>query len=176
VARALTLLLLAMAAPASAADADAEAKAHFEAGRQLYQSGDYRGAAREFDQGYKLAPRPQFLLNLGQAYRKLGDARAAREAYARWLAETPKGDPDRAEVEQVMAEMAAAAPATAPATPAATATAPAPVENRSVLRRFWWLWPIAGALLVGAAVLAIVVAAQPSGCSFGTIGCLDARR
>jgi len=52
----------------------AEARVHFEAGTDHYAAGRYEEAIRRFQAGYALVPRPNFLVNIGQAYRKLGSA------------------------------------------------------------------------------------------------------
>ena len=81
------------------------ARTHFEAGRALYQLGNYNEALREFAAGYQLAPRPQFLLNLGQCYRKLDDLPNAREMYQRYLHDAPASDPERPQAQQILAEI-----------------------------------------------------------------------
>src|SRR3954452_3835806 len=49
----------------------ARAQARFAAGTVLYNAADYRGAITEFEAGFAIAPRPAFLVNIGQAWRKL---------------------------------------------------------------------------------------------------------
>ncbi len=86
-------------------DKEERARAHFEAGRVRYNLGDYPAAVREFADGYRLVPRPQFLVNLGQAYRRLGQLERAREMYNRFLADTPAGDRSRPQVKVLIAEI-----------------------------------------------------------------------
>ena len=62
-------------------DRESRARAHYEVGLGMYHLGNYRDAIREFSAGYELSPRPQFLINLGQAYRKLGELDKAREMF-----------------------------------------------------------------------------------------------
>jgi tetratricopeptide (TPR) repeat protein len=101
-------LLAALAGPARAdEDTDTRARAHYEIGLGLYRLGDYRAALREFAAGYELAPKPGFLINLGQTYRKLGDLAHARDMYRRFLAEVPASDPARAQAQQVLVEIEA---------------------------------------------------------------------
>src|SRR3954467_11063977 len=94
---ALVVMVLACAGHAQAQTDDpvASARTHFEAGRALYQLGNYNDALREFAAGYELAPRPQFLLNLGQCYRELDDLQHAREMYQRYLHDAPPTDAER---------------------------------------------------------------------------------
>lgn len=90
---------------ARAEDATARAKACFERGSARYQRGDYEAAAREFEAGYALAPRPLFLVNLGQAYRQLGQLERARDVYRRFLASAPPTDPQRASVDRIVIDL-----------------------------------------------------------------------
>lgn len=65
------------------------AREHFEAGRALYQLRNFPDAAREFRAGYELSSRPEFLINLGQAYRMLGRLDDARAQFRRYLDDAP---------------------------------------------------------------------------------------
>jgi hypothetical protein len=87
-------------------DNQQRARGHYEIGQGLYRLGDYRAAIKEFAAGYELARKPGFLVNLGQSYRKLGELGHAREMYERFLATVAAGDPKRAQVEAVLAEIA----------------------------------------------------------------------
>ncbi len=192
---ALVVAVIACAASARAQTDDpvARARTHFEAGRALYQLGNYDEALREFAAGYQLAPRPQFLLNLGQCYRKRDDLANARAMYQRYLHDAPASDPERPQAEQILAEIdkqiadrqaasappaaapiAAPAPANPPAPVAAALTATAPPRRRSWIKRNWWILP-AGAAVVGLAVgLGVyygVRAADP--CSGANLACWD---
>jgi tetratricopeptide (TPR) repeat protein len=170
----LVLALLAGQARAEGTSEDAlqRAHTHFEAGRALYKLGNFTEAAREFASGYELAPRPGFLLNLGQCYIALHDLPKAREMYQRWLHDAPAGDPERhqaedilAEIERKLAQSPAAATASGPEgtrtgeapppllpTTTATATAIRSGERpRPWIKRHWWIIP-AGLIVAGAAV------------------------
>jgi tetratricopeptide (TPR) repeat protein len=152
-------------------DALQRAHTHFEAGRALYKLGNFSEAAREFASGYELAPRPGFLLNLGQCYIAMHDLHKAREMYQRWLHDAPDNDPERRQAEDILREIERklAAP---PSEPAATAAgpegtrsgetpppliAPAPTTlhagapPRPWIKRNWWLIPVS-LVVVGAAV------------------------
>jgi tetratricopeptide (TPR) repeat protein len=121
------------------------ARTHFEAGSALYRVGNYTDALREFQLGYKLAPRPRFLLNIGQCHRKLDDLPQARAALQRFLDEAPPDAAERGQVKELLAdverEIAARPPKPAPAPEPVVATpppapvamvvaAPAPKKNR----------------------------------------------
>jgi tetratricopeptide (TPR) repeat protein len=173
-------------------DPVARARTHFEAGRALYTLGNYEEARREFAAGYQLAPRPQFLLNLGQCYRKLDDLQHAREMYQRYLHDAPATDPERPQAEQILAEIdtqiadrqaalrAAPPPASPPPAPAVSApaanalTATAPPPKKSWARRNWWVFPVA-AVVVGVGVgLGVYYGTRaPDPCSSANLSCWD---
>jgi tetratricopeptide (TPR) repeat protein len=192
-------IVLAAAAPAHAeGDREQRARAHYEVGLGMYHLGNYREALREFSAGYELSPRPQFLINLGQVYRKLHDLDRAREMFARYLAQTPKDAPDRHDVQQLLEEVEreraqapppvsteppppdAPAPSLTPAAtpaPASLVAAPAAPPRRSAIRRYWWTIPV-GAVVLGAAVgLTLYFTLPPSqvACTSATINCVDLR-
>jgi tetratricopeptide (TPR) repeat protein len=169
------------------ADAVARARTHFEAGRALYNLGNYTDAIREFSAGYHDVPKPQFLVNLGQCYRKLNDLPKAREMYKKFLAEATPDDPDREQVRQIVADLdaqiAAAPPPPPPEPPPPTAT---PVQQAAAvtseapprkpwIKRNWWVIPV-GAVVVGAALgVGLYYGLQPKGvdCSAASLGCID---
>ncbi|HWE30324.1 MAG TPA: tetratricopeptide repeat protein [Polyangia bacterium] len=185
-------------------DTVARARLYFETGRLLFDQGDYEQAAKKFSAGYDLVPRPQFLLNMGLCYQKLEQLDKARALYQRFLSAAPADDPDRAHATQWMAEVDAKiaatrpaptpepapepAPATAPpATPSPpavttaqnpganlTVTTTAPPQKKSFIRRNWWIFPVAGVVVAGAAV-GIYFAARPSNPCSGVTPCLDLR-
>jgi hypothetical protein len=178
---ALMAVVCAGLAHADSGDPLARARTHFEAGRALYNLANYRDAIREFSAGYALAPRPQFLVNLGQAYRKLGEYDKARAWFVRYLAEAPADDPERAQAGQIVLELdrqlaehpssaassaASSAPSSSevappgeaqapqPASPSLTVVTPAPPPARraSFARRHWWIFPTVAVVAAGVAV------------------------
>jgi tetratricopeptide (TPR) repeat protein len=114
---ALSALLLAPAAeppaPAAAPVTQAEpqdpsfqrARQHFEDGNAHYTAGRYAAALEEFQAGYRLVPRPSFLLNMGQTYRKLEDLPKAKEAYIAYLRTLPDNSPLRAQIAQIVVDI-----------------------------------------------------------------------
>lgn len=171
-------------------DQVARARTHFEAGRALYQLGNYTEALREFAAGYQLAPRPQFLLNLGQCYRKLDDLGRAREMYQRYLHDAPASDPERPQAQQLLGEIdqqiaehkAASAPPPSTGPPPVVVAAPAslaltqaaPPPRKSWIKRNWWIIPV-GAALVGVGVgLGVYYGTRtPDPCSGANLACWD---
>src|SRR4051812_34943328 len=87
------------------ADVESRARGHYEIGLGLYRLGDYRAALKEFAAGYELMPKPGFLVNLGQTYRKLGQLARARDMYKQFLGAVPANDPQRPQAEKVLAEI-----------------------------------------------------------------------
>jgi hypothetical protein len=83
----------------------ARARSHFDAGNGYYASGLYQDAIREFQAGYALVPRPSFLVNLGQAYRKVGNLDRAKESYVSYLRSLPADSPLRDQALRVLAEI-----------------------------------------------------------------------
>jgi tetratricopeptide (TPR) repeat protein len=191
-------------AAAQSGDAVARARTHFEAGRALYNLGNYTDAIREFSAGYQLAPRPPFLINLGQCYRKLGDLEHAREMYVKFLEESPPEDPDRAQVRQVLSDLDAeiarqpakpkprgemmpaapypdrpspgSEPRVTPAPAAAVVVAAPPPEKKPFIKRHWWIIPVS---IVAAAGLGLglglgLTAASGVNCDAASLGCVYA--
>jgi tetratricopeptide (TPR) repeat protein len=189
------LIFLAPSLRAEEKDPTARAKLYFETGRLLYKQGDYEQAAKQFNAGYVLLPRPQFLLNSGLCYQKLEQLDKARDHYQRFLSEAPPDDPDRerankwlGEVEVMLAAQRAVreqqrqnepsvAPIIAPAprNSGVTLTAAPPPPRQSFVRRNWWIFPVAGVVVAGA-VVGIVLGVRASGPSCNNMpGCLDFR-
>ena len=143
----LVLALTALTTRAGAApgrdDVQAQARTHFERGLTLYRQERYQAALEAFERGYALAPRPRFLVSIGQCHRRLGSLAAARDAFRRFLVAVPADDPDRARVGAMLREVEAAlaaepapaaepppanaaGPVAEPPAPSAAAPAPAP--------------------------------------------------
>src|SRR5262245_64281687 len=89
-----SLLIVALALRAAHADpaTDQLAKQRYEHAKQLVAARQFAAAFDEFSAGYDLSNRPQFLFNMGECKRALGDAPAARQLYQRYLLASPHGD------------------------------------------------------------------------------------
>ncbi|MCK6548415.1 PEGA domain-containing protein [Myxococcota bacterium] len=90
------LSALVFAAEPPTPEAVDEAKKYFEAGRQAYEAGDYLAAALAFEGAQRLAPRPQIVFSMAQAYRQQWSVdrdpsklRRALELYDQYLVEVP---------------------------------------------------------------------------------------
>ncbi|HEX3476701.1 MAG TPA: tetratricopeptide repeat protein [Kofleriaceae bacterium] len=163
----LALLVVALAARGAAADdaATRNAKRHFERGQKLYALTKFREALDEYQQAFDARQLPDFLFNIGQCYRNLGDYDSAIFSYKKYLAAEPDA-PNRAQVELLIADLQdrkdqedarrfalqpppPPAPAPAPGPPPAAAiTAPSspPIYTR------WWFWTSIGVVAAGAGV------------------------
>jgi tetratricopeptide (TPR) repeat protein len=195
------VLLLAVFATAARAEDEAtfRAKAHFEAGRALFTLGNYPDAVREFVAGYQLSPRPQFLINIGQTYRLMGELDKAHDAFQKYVATSAADDAYRKQVietvlpelereiaqKQSAQEAVRAPPPTSGVTaPAAASVArtdsatPSDATRPSRLRKLWWTIPlgvvVAGGLAVG--IYFGVREGTANRCNAYELGCLDASR
>jgi tetratricopeptide (TPR) repeat protein len=121
---ALSLLLALAFADAAAADPP-DARALYEHGTTLYDLGQYREAAHEYEAAFKLHQSPPLLFNIAQAYRLGGDPANALRAYRSYLRRSPDAT-NRAEVTQYIAtcekQLAAAPKVSEPPPPAEPTT------------------------------------------------------
>ena len=133
-------VLATVLAGATAARADeAEGRRHWKAGQDLYQQKRFLEAAREFEAGYAVAPRPLFLMNIGHAYRRANELARAKQAYEALLRLQPDL-PQRNEVDEYIKSINDALQAndTSPpdpfirGTPPAPRATPAPTPSRAV--------------------------------------------
>ncbi len=81
----------------------AEARKHYDAGVAHYKVGEYTDAAAEFEEAIALRPMPQWLFNLASAYRAAKQPDKALENYRKYLDAAPD-TPNRAQVQQRIAE------------------------------------------------------------------------
>jgi tetratricopeptide (TPR) repeat protein len=172
---------------ASPGDATARARAHYDIGLGLYNLGNYEEALREFSAGYALSPLPGFLINLGQAYRKLHQPAKAKEMWQHYLDQVSAEDPFRPRVRELLSEVEreTTPPPPSPSLPGATAataaaprpiTAPAQAGHLRRNRLLAVLLPVTAAVLAGVAI-GVYFAARPSDCgSVGAGYCYDLRR
>jgi hypothetical protein len=192
------VLVLAAAASSAARAAPSQeelARSHFVAGEEEYARGRWQEALHEFQLGYALSPRPEFLINFAQVYRKLGDYDAATRECQKYLATAPPSElaaQAQRLLEQIKAEQAHAPPPPAPPPskpPAPVVTAPAPVVTAPALvappppppkqkSRVWIAPVVVSCVLVAAAAVTIgVVFGVPPRDTFKTtpLGTVDFR-
>jgi len=87
--------------------ADAQARAHFRAGRSLYDLGRFAQAAQEFESAYRLAQRPELLFNAYVAYRDANDLDGAVRSLGAYL-DLVQDAPDRVNLQARLASMSEA--------------------------------------------------------------------
>ena len=189
----LIVLLLALAAPivAHAAPSQEElARSHFVAGEEEYARGRWQEALREFQLGYALSPRPEFLINFAQVYRRLGDYDAAARECQRYLATAPPSElAAQAErlLQQIRDEQATVSPPPPPPPPPPK-PAPAPVIVAPAIvappppppkkKRTWIAPVVVSCVLVAAAAVTVgLVFGLPARDTFKTapLGTVDFR-
>ena len=101
-------------APAEAStDPKQQAKELYEEGKRLYNVGEFDRAIAAWKKGYELHPSPDFLFNIGQAYRRKPENRQALFFYQRYLREKPNAA-NRPEVETIIKELEEAVAAETP--------------------------------------------------------------
>jgi tetratricopeptide (TPR) repeat protein len=166
----------------------ADARAHYEKATTAYALGRYAEAAGEFEQAFALKPDPALLYNAAQAYRLAGRRDRALELYRNYLRVFGRRAEHASDVEWHIAELEKLGTAAPPPPPVENATAappaplaataqglvappalvaapalvappapPAAAASRPVYER-WWFWAGAGAIIVGAVVVGVVLA------------------
>jgi tetratricopeptide (TPR) repeat protein len=124
----------------------------FQLGAKLYQAGDYEQAIAAFQRANVLAPSPEYLHNIAQAYRRLGDCGLALKYEREFVRQAPEAQ-SRAPVQQQLQDLEACAnavPVMVPPTASEAKQAPLATPPRQSL-----LWGLAlgigeAGLLVGA--------------------------
>jgi tetratricopeptide (TPR) repeat protein len=185
-------LLLALWAGVAVAQTNAQledARMHHKKAVVHFNLDEWKDAAAEFKEAYRLHSDPLFLFNIGQCYRKLGDQGEALSYYKKYLRTAPHAA-NRAEVErrveELEAAMAAASksreapppnvlappdaqdlPRAAPSLPdfvppppaAVVATQPLPPEPAPVYKR-WWFWAGVGGAVAAGVTAAVLLSAS----------------
>jgi tetratricopeptide (TPR) repeat protein len=102
----LALFAVVLAARVAAADdaATRSAKRHFDRAQKLYAVAKFRDALDEYQKAFEAKPLPDFLFNIGQCHRNLGDYDAAIFSYKKYLTSAP-GAANRAQVEQLIDDL-----------------------------------------------------------------------
>lgn len=151
--RLLVLLSLCAIAPSSArADdpATRAAKRHFERGEKLFALARFDEALDEYQKAFDAKPLPDFLYNIGQCYRNLGDYDQAIFSFKKYLKLEPDAT-DRDKVEKLIDELETKqqrgeGQKLIKKTPPPPEDKPAPHKP---IYKEWWFW--AGVGVVGVA-------------------------
>jgi tetratricopeptide (TPR) repeat protein len=142
-----------------------EAKRHLDAGLRAFAVQDYAQAISEFQAGFEIDPRREFLYALGQAERMSGDCEKAIRSYDAFLLTNPpdrQAEPARQNLKRCKDELAAktapAPPKPEPAPepmpqPVVTPVAPPPPRP---IDKPWYADAWGDALVVGGTVTLVV--------------------
>ena len=170
----LTLLAIAgsaVAAPAAATREDKQAaKAHYARAKKLYDADNYADARDEFRQAYDSVPEAEFLFNIGQCSKMLGDWDDASKNFHAFLEARPaqhaQVDQKIAEVDKEIADREARKhPVVAPKPVEPVKVVVAKQEPPPPTPRPKWFWPAigGGAALVVILTIVIIAAAVSTG-------------
>lgn len=139
------------------------AKRHFERGEKQFALGKFDEALDEYQKAYDAEPIPDFLFNIGQCHRNLGDYEAAIFSFKKYLKLAPDAE-NRDKVEEYISELEeeqqkgnSARLGLVKKTP----ETPPPSGSTPVYKK-WWFWT--GLVAVGAAGgVGYYVATRPEG-------------
>jgi hypothetical protein len=129
-----------------------ETQARYARGLERFGARDYAGAIADFEAGYAIEPRREFLFAEGQAKRLAGDCKGAVALYQRFLATTPS--PVQANATQIALGRCAQHLADHPDIVVVEPPKPLPPPPPAPLK--WWLDPV-GLAASGAGVVALGV-------------------
>src|SRR5689334_18091434 len=102
-----TLPVRATYAAASAEEAGMKrAQAHFKKGEKLFALGRFEDALAEYQKAFEEYPLPEFLFNIGQCHRNLGDYDEAIFSFRKYLRLKPDAE-NREATEELIAELEA---------------------------------------------------------------------
>ncbi len=123
------------------------AKRHFDRGQKLFTLGKFDEALDEYQKAYDASPLPDFLYNIGQCHRNLGDYEQAIFSFKRFLQLDPDA-PNREKVEIIIDELEdklehQGAKKKDPPPP------PPPHAESTPVYKKWWFWT--GIAVVGVA-------------------------
>jgi tetratricopeptide (TPR) repeat protein len=128
-----------------------DARRHFDRGEKLYALTRFSDALDEYQKAFDARPIPDFLFNIGQCYRNLGDYDAAIFSYRKYLKLAPDA-PNREQVEQLITDLEAKQDQSDTRRLGLQRTrAPAPPDRAPdrPIYATWWFWT--GVVVVGAA-------------------------
>lgn len=172
----LLLLCLACFAPARAAWADrdstseAKARRHYERGQKLFTLQQFDKALDQFQRAFDADPIPDFLFNIGQCQRNLGDREAAIFSFKQYLKLKPDAS-NRESVEELIQQLEEKQAIAPPPPPPPRDEQPPPSRARSPFYKKWWFWT--GVAVVGAAGGVAVYAATSNSDPNTDLGIID---
>lgn len=146
---ALFALLLVASRPAIADDAATKAaKRHFDRGEKLFALGRFDDALDEYQKAFDAKPIPDFLFNIGQCYRNLGDYDQAIFSFKKYLKLEPDA-PDKDKVEKLIDDLEEKKERGEGQKLVRKPDEPPPRTSSTPIYKKWWFW--AGVGVVGGA-------------------------
>jgi tetratricopeptide (TPR) repeat protein len=147
---ALLALLLAVAPRTAFAEDSAmkAAKRHFDRGEKLFALGRFDDALEEYEKAFDAKPIPDFLFNIGQCYRNLGDYDQAIFSFKKYLKLEPDA-PDKDKVEKLIGDLEEKKERGEGQKLVKKPDEPPPRPAHTPVYKKWWFW--AGVGLVGGA-------------------------
>jgi len=136
------------------------AKRHFDKGQKLFTLGKFDDALEEYQKAFDASPIPDFLYNIGQCHRNLGDYEQAIFSFKRFLQLDPEA-PNREKVEIIIDELEDKLERQG-AKKQKEPPPPPPTADNKPLYKKWWFWT--GIAVVGVAGgVGIYAATRPDG-------------
>lgn len=138
------------------------AKRHFDRGQKLFTLGKFDEALDEYQKAYDASPLPDFLYNIGQCHRNLGDYEQAIFSFKRFLQLDPEA-PNREKVEIIIDELEDKLEREGAKKKRIDEPPPPPPHAEgSPIYKKWWFWT--GIAVIGAAGgVGIYAATRPDG-------------
>ena len=169
------LALLALKRVAYADDpGERAARRHYERGQKLFNLQKFDQALEQFQKAYDASPIPDFLFNIGQCHRNLGDHEAAIFSFKKFL----KLDPEASnrdlveklieDLEQKIAEADSARLRLRPGGGGKQPTGPTETGDSPVYKK-WWFWTTVAVVGIGAGVGGYLLT-RPDGAPDTTFG------
>jgi len=145
----LLLSLVLAARPALADDpATRAARRHFDRGEKLFALGKFDEALDEYQKAFDAKPIPEFLFNIGQCYRNLGDYDQAIFSYKKYLKLEPDA-PNKEAVQQLIDDLESKKEHAAAKKLVARPHPPPPGKP---IYGTWWLWAGVSAIAIAGGI------------------------
>jgi tetratricopeptide (TPR) repeat protein len=151
------------------------AKRHFDRGEKLFALGKFDEALDQYQKAYDAKPIPDFLFNIGQCHRNLGDYDAAIFSFKKYLQLEPQAS-DREKVESLIdelekkkAEAESKRLKLTPNGPNGPTGPTGPTESEAPIYKKWWFWTGVAVVAVGGGV-GIYAATASKGAPSTTFG------
>ena len=136
------------------------AKRHFDRGQKLFNLGKFDEALDEYQKAYDASPLPDFLYNIGQCHRNLGDYEQAIFSFKRFLQLDPDA-PNREKVEIIIDELEDKLERQGAKKKIEPPPPPPHAEGTPIYKK-WWFWT--GIAVVGVAGgVGVYAATRPDG-------------